>query len=94
MFDYLDYQPVDDIVIPEELQEAFKEFNWPKGLTDMTDDLEYARYVVSNYDSNNKNGLNFVEFCKYMEDLWSAADQLQEQVSFHIFINKTTTLEM
>ena len=79
MFDFLDYKPVDDILNAEELSEAYKEFNWPKGLTDITDDLDYAQYVIKNYDTNKKNGINFVEFCKYMEELWSASDQLQEQ---------------
>lgn len=26
MFDYLDYKPVDDLLTPEELSEAFKDF--------------------------------------------------------------------
>ena len=27
MFDFLDYKPVDDLIIPEELAEAFKDFS-------------------------------------------------------------------
>lgn len=79
MFDYLDYKPVDDLLTAEELSEAFKDFQWPKANPEITDDLEYAKMIIQQYDKNNKNSINFLEFCKFMEDLWNSADMLQEQ---------------
>jgi Ca2+-binding EF-hand superfamily protein len=79
MFDFLDYKPVDDLLTAEELSEAFRDYQWPKANPEITDDLEYAKTIIKQYDSNNKNSINFLEFCKFMEDLWSSADLLQEQ---------------
>jgi Ca2+-binding EF-hand superfamily protein len=45
----------------------------------VSDDLEYAKVLISRYDKSNKNGLNFVEFCQLMEELWDSADFTKEQ---------------
>jgi Ca2+-binding EF-hand superfamily protein len=45
----------------------------------VTDDTEYAKLIIETYDKGNKNAINFVEFCKFMEDLWISADKIQEQ---------------
>jgi Ca2+-binding EF-hand superfamily protein len=79
MFDYLDYKPVDDLLTAIELSEAFRDFHWPKASPEITDDLDYAKMIIQQYDTNNKNSINFLEFCKFMEDLWNSADMLQEQ---------------
>jgi len=79
IFDYLDYKPVDDLITPEELSEAFRDFNWPKATSDVTDDLEYSKVLIKKYDRGGKNSVNFVEFCKLMEDLWGASDVLAEK---------------
>jgi Ca2+-binding EF-hand superfamily protein len=41
--------------------------------------MDYAKVIIQQYDTNNKNSINFLEFCKFMEDLWNSADMLQEQ---------------
>jgi len=74
IFDYLDYKPVDDLINADELSEAFRDFNWPKAASEVTDDFEYAQVLIKKYDKGGKNALNFVEFCKLMEELWGAAD--------------------
>jgi Ca2+-binding EF-hand superfamily protein len=79
MFDFLDYKPVDDLLSPDELAEAFKDFGWPKNNPEISDDYEYAKAIVERYDGNNKNSLNFLEFCKFMEDQWNNADMIQEE---------------
>jgi len=90
MFDYLDYKPVDNLITPEELSEAFKDFSklnflniklldWPKVATSIADDLEYSKVLTERYDTSNKNSLNFVEFCKLMEELWDSADFEKEE---------------
>jgi Ca2+-binding EF-hand superfamily protein len=79
MFDYLDYDPVDDFLSAEELSQAFKEFGWPKSIPEMVDDVEYSQTVIQQYDKSGKNTINFVEFCKFMEDMWTFADILNQQ---------------
>src|SRR5688572_29746368 len=93
IFDYLDYNPVDDLLNASELSEAFKNFSkikkliyatiyykdWPKTNPEITDDLDYAKMIIEKYDTNSKNSINFLEFCKFMEDLWNSADMLQEE---------------
>ena len=79
MFDYLDYKPVDDLLTAEELSEAFRDYQWPKSNPEISDDLDYAKSIIAQYDTNNKNSLNFLEFCRFMEDLWNSSDMLQEQ---------------
>jgi Ca2+-binding EF-hand superfamily protein len=41
--------------------------------------LEYAKLMIQKYDTNNKESINFVEFCKFMEELWGSSDKLQEE---------------
>jgi Ca2+-binding EF-hand superfamily protein len=53
--------------------------DWPKSNPEITDNLDFAKSIIAQYDTNSKNSLNFVEFCKFMEDLWNSADRLQEQ---------------
>ena len=45
----------------------------------MADDVDYARIVIEKYDKNSKNKINFLEFCKYMEDMWETKDNINEQ---------------
>lgn len=78
-FDFLDSVVVNDIVDAEELAEAFREFGWPKGLTDIADDVEYAKTQITKYDKDNKGGMNFVDFCIFAEELWEISDSIQEQ---------------
>ncbi len=35
--------------------------------------------IIDQYDTNNKKSINFVEFCKFKEDLWNSSDMLKEQ---------------
>jgi Ca2+-binding EF-hand superfamily protein len=35
--------------------------------------------LIKKYDKGGKNSINFVEFCKLMEDLWEASDVIAEQ---------------
>jgi Ca2+-binding EF-hand superfamily protein len=78
MFDYLDVNPVDDQLSADELSEAFKDFSWPKNDPDANDDVEYAKTLITKYDTESKGSINFLEFCKLMEEMWGAADQIQE----------------
>lgn len=52
---------------------------WPKTNPEITDDLDYAKDVVQEYDSNNKGAMDFIEFCRFMEDLWKSSDKMKEQ---------------
>jgi Ca2+-binding EF-hand superfamily protein len=79
MFDYLDYDPVDDFLSAEELSQAFKDFGWPKSIPEMSDDVEYSKTVIQQYDKSSKNKINFVEFCKFMEDMWTFSDILNQE---------------
>lgn len=45
----------------------------------MADDVDYARIVIEKYDKNSKNKINFLEFCKYMEDMWETKDNINQQ---------------
>ena len=53
--------------------------DWPKATTEPTDDFDYSKILIKKYDKGGKDSLNFVEFCKMMEDLWGAADVIAEQ---------------
>lgn len=52
---------------------------WPKANPEMSDDIEYAKKVIQEFDTNSKNSINFVEFCKFMEKMWTFADMLNQQ---------------
>ena len=45
----------------------------------MSDDVEYAKKVIQEFDTSNKNSIDFVEFCKFMEKMWTFADMLNQQ---------------
>lgn len=48
-------------------------------MPEVADDVEYAKLVIQQYDKSNKNSIDFVEFCKFMEDMWTFADLLNQQ---------------
>ena len=41
--------------------------------------MEYAKVLIPRYDTSAKNSLNFVEFCKLMEELWDSSDYSKEE---------------
>jgi len=79
IFDYLDYNPVDDLINADELMEAFRDYHWPKYTNEALDDRDYAAILIKKYDKSGKDALNFVEFCELMEDLWNSADLITEK---------------
>lgn len=40
------------------------------------DAVEYSEKVVNTFDKNGEKKLNFLEFCRFMEDLWNVGDQI------------------
>lgn len=79
IFNYLDYDPVNELLSSKELAEAFDEFDWPKIDNGYSDNVKYAEMLIKKYDKDRKNGINFVEFIDLMEDLWNSSDLLQEK---------------
>jgi hypothetical protein len=47
---------------------------WPK-IFESENDEDYCDQVILKFDKTKKKSLNFVEFCEYMEALWSAYDK-------------------
>lgn len=52
--------------------------DWPKSIPE-EDDISYAKRIIEKYDNNKKNSINFVEFTKFMEDLWNVRDILSQK---------------
>lgn len=75
IFDYLDFDPVDNFVDKNELSILFREFDYPKN-DQVMDAVEYAEKAVATFDKNGENKLNFLEFAHFMEDLWNVGDQI------------------
>ena len=48
-------------------------------MPDLSDDVEYSKNVIQQYDQNAKNKINFIEFCKFMEDMWTFSDLLNQE---------------
>jgi len=45
----------------------------------MGDDVEYAKYIIQTFDLNNQNSINFVDFSKFMEQMWTFKDTINEK---------------
>jgi len=76
IFDYLDYDPVDDFVDANEITTLFRDFEYPK--SDQTlDAVEYSEKVIETFDKKGTKKINFLEFCRFMEDLWNLGDNIQ-----------------
>ncbi len=41
--------------------------------------MQHAKRVIEKYDLNKKNSINFMEFTKFMEDLWNVRDVLSQK---------------
>jgi Ca2+-binding EF-hand superfamily protein len=41
------------------------------------DAIEYSEKVVETFDKKGEKKINFLEFCRFMEDLWNVVDQIQ-----------------
>ena len=68
------------LITPAELTKAYSDFLWPKKLTETpTDDCEYAKGEVKNYDKDNKGAINFPEFTNLCEELFDVADRNKEE---------------
>lgn len=39
------------------------------------DAIEYSEKVISTFDENKVGKINFLEFCRFMEDLWNVEDK-------------------
>ena len=79
IFNYLDYDPVNEQLTAKELAVAFDEFDWPKLDLTETDNNKYCQHIITKYDSELKGSINFVEFVKFMEDMWDNAELIQER---------------
>ena len=78
-FNYLDYEPVNELLTAKELAVAFDEFDWPKIDSEYSDNVKYAEMLIKKYDNERKNAINFIEFIDLMENLWNSSDILQEK---------------
>jgi Ca2+-binding EF-hand superfamily protein len=85
MFDHMDFSPVDDLISFEELENAYINYNWPKIFVEEVNAI-YCQKVIQKYDASKKNKLNFVEFTKYMEDLWENIDTHNSEMVKHAFM--------
>lgn len=79
IFNYLDYDPVNEQLTAKELAVAFDEFDWPKLDSTETENNKYCQHIITKYDSESKGSINFVEFVKFMEDMWDNAELIQER---------------
>lgn len=55
---------------------------WPK-IFDSDNDEDYCKKAIAKFDKTGKGTINFVEFCDYMEALWSAYDKDYINVSLY-----------
>lgn len=79
IFNYLDYDPINEQLTAKELAVAFDEFDWPKLDLSETDNIKYCNNIINKYDSELKGTINFVEFVRFMEDMWDNSDKIREQ---------------
>lgn len=77
IFNFLDSNPVDNELSPKELAIAFDEFNWPKNDPNEFDNLAYAKKIINKYSKKQK--MDFVQFCKFMEELWNDENRLENE---------------
>lgn len=77
IFDFLDTD-VDDQVNQENICEAYRLYGWP-----MPADEQVASYVKEQFkkwDQNQDGTLDFVEFCHYMENIWTYSQYATEKI--------------
>ena len=43
------------------------------------DDMEYSDKVIEHFNKNGEKKINFVEFCRFMEDLWNIDDKIESR---------------
>lgn len=77
IFNFLDSSPVDNELSPKELAIAFDEFKWPKNDPNEFDNVAYAKKVINKYSEKQK--MDFVQFCKFMEELWNDENRLENE---------------
>ena len=41
------------------------------------DAVEYSEKVIQTFDKKGEKKINFLEFCRFMEDLWTLGDTIQ-----------------
>ena len=79
IFNYLDYDPINEQLTAKELAVVFDEFDWPKLDSTETDNIKYSQHIIAKYDSESKGSINFVEFVKFMEDMWDNSERIRER---------------
>lgn len=43
------------------------------------DAVEYSSKVIETFNKGGEKKINFIEFCKFMEDLWNLGDKIGEK---------------
>ena len=78
-FDYLDSNEADNLLTYQELASAYSDFDWPKENLESNSDIDYAKKMIERYDTDKNQGLGFVEFVKFQEDMWEISDKNSER---------------
>lgn len=78
IFEFLDVNG-DGVITAAELVICYTTFNWPKSPNGSVDNNMYSKSIIGQFDKDGKGGLNFVEFCEFMQSLFTVADQLEEE---------------